>query len=296
MTKQKRCGYVALVGRPNVGKSTLMNTLVGKKVSITCHKRQTTRHVIRGIKTSDTMQAIYVDMPGIHSGSKRALNRYMNRVASGSLTDVDVALFLVSAEHWTDEDDLVLDQLRKVRCPVILVVNKIDQISERDKLLALLQSLSAKFDFAAVVPISARQRDNVDELEKLVTSYLPEGEFLYSEDQVTDSQKSFFIAEVIREKLFKQAHQEIPYSATVLIDKMEREGRLTKIYATIFVEKASQKAIVIGKQGSKLKQIGQQARLELERHYGGKIYLQLWVKVKEEWADNERQLRNLGFD
>lgn len=296
MSKETRCGYVALAGRPNVGKSTLLNALVGQKLSITCHKRQTTRHIIRGVKTTEDTQAIYIDMPGIHQGSKRALNRYMNRVATGSLGEVDLVLFLVSAERWTEEDELVLKQLARVQCPVILVVNKIDCLTDREELLGLLERLAGKFNFAAVIPVSARNQENIAALEQEVARYLPEGAFLYDESQVTDSQDSFLIAEIIREKIFQQAHQEVPYSTTVMVDQLEREGKLTKIYATIYVEKSTQKAILIGKQGSKLKQIGQKARIELERMYGNKVYLQLWVKVKEEWVDSERQLRNLGFE
>jgi GTP-binding protein Era len=297
MEKAKsRCGYVAILGKPNVGKSTLLNTIVGQKVSITCHKRQTTRHTINGIKTNGDVQTVYVDTPGIHGKSTRVLNQYMNRVARSAALDVDVIAFLVSAETWGPDDEMVLKQVKQVDCPVVLVVNKIDEIKDRAVLMAKLQELASKMEFAAVVPISALKRDNVQQLEKVLEGFLPEGPHFYEEDTVTDKQDTFLIAEVIREKLFKQAHQEIPYSTTVMVEKIDNEGGLMTIHAAIFVEKKGQKAIIIGKDGSKLKSIGTSARMDLQKMYGCKILLKLWVKVKDAWADSERHMRSLGFD
>ncbi|OGT31119.1 MAG: GTPase Era [Gammaproteobacteria bacterium RIFCSPHIGHO2_12_FULL_35_23] len=291
-----KCGYVAIIGRPNVGKSTLLNEIIGQKISITSHKQQTTRHVIHGIKTYDSVQIVYVDTPGIHTESKRALNQYMNRAARSATGEVDVILFIISIEHWTHNDELVLKQLQHANCPVILVVNKIDTVPNKGELLIKLDELSKKMKFAEIVPISATKKTNVTTLEKVIEKYLPEGPHFFQAEQITDQNDGFLIAEIIREKLFKWVHQEVPYSTTVMVEEIKHEDKLMRIYATIYVEKSGQKAIIIGKQGSKLKQIGREARLELEKMYGNKIFLQLWVKIKTEWSENERTLKQFGFD
>ena len=295
-TEITRCGYVALIGRPNVGKSTLLNALVGQPVSIISHKKQTTRHVIHGIKTQGLVQTVYVDTPGIHTRSTRALNRYMNRAARSAMAGVDVVVFIVSVEHWNQDDELVLSQIKEAACPVILAVNKIDILKGKEELLVQLEKLSQKMQFAEIVPLSAKKGENVERLESVIQKYLPESPHFFEADQVTNRDEAFLFSEIIREQLFKQAHQEIPYSATVGVEKIEREDNLTKIYATIYVEKSGQKAIVIGEKGQKLKQIGQRARLRIEKLLGNKVFLQLWVKVKPQWADDERSLRSLGFD
>jgi GTPase len=290
------CGYVAIIGRPNVGKSTLLNSLVGEKVSISCHKRQTTRHVIHGIKTDDPYQIVYVDTPGIHKETNRGLNRYMNRVASQSFHDVDLILFVIDVTRWTAEDDIVLKQLEKVTTPVVLVVNKIDHIKQKDTLLPVLADLQSKYDFKSLVPISALKSDNIDVLESVIKPYLPESPFFFPKDQTTDRRDNFVISELIREKLYEQVHEEIPYSATIVVEKLERTKKLLTIHALIYVERKSQKTIIIGKNGEQLKTIGQQARFELEKKYDIKVLLKLWVKVKDTWADDSRFMQSVGYD
>lgn len=297
MTQQNsfRCGYVALVGRPNVGKSTLMNHLIGQKISITSNKPQTTRHRILGIKTEADFQAVYVDTPGLHLNARKAVNRYMNRAAKSTLHDVDVIIFVVEAERWTDEDESVLQQLRNVEVPVILAVNKIDKFKEKEALLPLLQRLSSKMDFAAVVPVSALKKNNLVEMEKVVAAHLPEAEAFYPEEQITDRSERFLAAEIVREKLMRALGQELPYALTVEIEQFKEEDGMLNIAAVIWIERASQKPIVIGKGGSVLKKVGQLARTDMERLFDGKVFLQLWVKVKEGWSDDERALISLGY-
>jgi len=295
MVSNTRCGYIAILGRPNVGKSTFLNAVLSKKISITSHKRQTTRHNILGIKTAGHIQAIYVDTPGMHKEAKRALNRYMNQMAQLAIHDVDVIIFMIDAGRWTSEDNMILKKIMHADKPVILAVNKVDEIKDKEQLLPFLESVSLKRDFTAIVPISARKRQNLNELEILIDGLLPENPFFFPEDQVTDRSESFLIAETIREKLFHAVHQEIPYSTTVVVEKIENKKDILHIYATIYVEKKGQKIVVIGTQGERIRQIGQNARRELERKYQNKIYLQLWVKVKEGWVDSERYLKDLGF-
>jgi len=290
-----RCGYIALVGRPNVGKSTLLNHLVGQKLSITSRRPQTTRHRILGIKTLPEAQFVYVDTPGLHQYSGRAMNRLMNRTASQALQDVDVVVFLVEGLRWTSDDDLVLSLLERVDCPVILAVNKVDLVADKRTLLPGLQTLARKRAFAHIIPVSARKGDNVAELEACVQALLPVGAPLFPEDQVTDRSERFLVAERIREKLFRKLARELPYGVSVEVERFRRERHSIHIHALIWVERPSQKTIVIGKQGAVLREVGQQARVEIEKMLDSKVNLKLWVKVKEGWADDERVLKSLGY-
>ncbi|CAH0990413.1 GTPase Era [Sinobacterium norvegicum] len=292
----ERSGYVALIGRPNVGKSTILNHILGQKISITSRKPQTTRHRVLGIKTEGLIQAMYVDTPGLHKEQKKAINRYMNRAASSSIKEVDVIVFVVEKLQWTDEDQLVLEQLMVARCPVILAVNKVDQIEDKQKLLPFLQKLTAKMDFKAIVPVSALDGHNLSNLEEEIGKLLPEGEHFYPEDQVTDRSSRFLAAELVREKIMRQLGDELPYEMTVEIESFEDDGELISINALILVERDSQKSIVIGKGGKRLKLIGQEARKEMERMFDAKVMLKTWVKVKGGWSDDDRALRSLGYD
>jgi len=293
----KRCGFVAFVGRPNVGKSTLLNHLLGQKLSITSRKPQTTRHRIMGIDTMGSTQMIYVDTPGIHKNEARAINRLMNRAASSSIADVDVVVFIVEPERWTEDDELVLEHIKKTDKPIILFVNKIDQIKEKEKLLPFLQTLSAKHNFQHLIPGAALQGEQIDELKKLLVSYMPEGDYIFPEEYYTDRSERFLAAEIIREKLIRQLGDELPYSITVEIEQFKLdEAGLLRISGLILVERNGQKSIVIGKGGSRLKKVGTDARKDMSQIFGEKIFLELWVKVKDGWADDERALRSLGFD
>ena len=295
MDSDFRCGYIALVGRPNVGKSTLLNHILGQKISITSRRPQTTRHRVLGIKTRDTAQLIYVDTPGIHDYSGRAMNRHMNRTASSVLLDVDVVVFLVDCSKWTADDDLVLTKLDKLDCPVILAVNKIDRLANRDELLPRLQELSGKRSFEQVIPISAARGDNVTALEAAIETLLPRAPAMFPEDQVTDRSVRFLAAELVREKLFRKLGRELPYGLTVEIESFRSESAITHIHALIWVERKSQKTIVIGKQGRVLEAVGMEARKDIEALIDGRVNLKLWVKIKEGWADDERALRSLGY-
>ena len=292
-----RSGYVAIIGRPNVGKSTLINRILGQKLCITSRRPQTTRHRVLGIKTTEQSQLIYVDTPGLHSNGIKAMNRYMNRAAAASIEDVDVILFVVEGMKWTDEDQQVLKRIRNdAKCPVVLVVNKVDKVADKAVLLPHLQHLSEQYDFATVVPISARKGVNVEELETEISKLMPEGALIYPEDQLTDRSSRFLAAELVREKLFRHLGQELPYSLTVEIEQFEEQGDLFRISAVIYVERGGQKSIVIGKQGELLKAVGKDARIEMEQLFGCKVFLQLWVKVREGWSDNERMLKGLGYN
>jgi GTPase len=293
---QSRCGYVAIVGRPNVGKSTLLNGILGQKISITAHRPQTTRHRILGIKTVGHRQALYVDTPGLHLARKGALNRYLNRTATSVLADVDVVVFVIEALRWTDEDAYVLGLLGEVKAPVILVVNKVDRLADKRELLPHLQALAQKREFAAVVPLSASTGANVEALERTVIDLLPERDPFFPEDQITDRSERFLAAELIREKLTRRLGQELPYALTVEIEQFKEEGGLARINAVIWVAREGQKKIVIGKGGALLKEIGRQSREDMEALFGRKVFLQLWVKVREGWADDERALRSLGYN
>lgn len=296
-TVTTRCGYVAIVGRPNVGKSTLLNHLLGQKISITSRKPQTTRHRILGIKTEGDSQVIYVDTPGIHREGDKALNRYMNRAATDSVKDVDVVLFVVDGLKWTDGDEWVLNKLSRVTMPVILVVNKVDQIQEKERLLPHLEVLAKKHNFAAIIPVSALRGMQLPALEEEVAKYLPLNPFHFDADQITNRSQRFIAAEIVREKIMRQLGQEIPYDLTVEIEQFAlKEDNCWHIAALILVERPGQKAIVIGKDGARLKKVGIDARVDLEKMLEQKVMLKLWVKVKSGWSDDERALRSLGYD
>jgi GTPase len=295
MSETSHCGYVAIIGRPNVGKSTLLNHILGQKVSITSRKPQTTRHRILGIKTEDGFQTIYVDTPGLHQEAKKALNRYMNRTATAVIYDVDVIVFMVEALKWQLDDEWILKKLQSVNCPIIVVINKIDKVADKEKLLPFIENLNTKLPNASFLPISALKNDNVQEVEKLVNTFLPKNPHFFPDDQITDASARFLAAEIIREKLMKSLGQELPYALTVQIEQFQESNKLTRISAIIWVERTSQKSIVIGKEGAVLKKIGKAAREEMEFLFNVKIFLQLWVKVKESWSDNDRALRSLGY-
>lgn len=295
--KEFRSGYVAIIGRPNVGKSTLINRVLGQKLCITSRRPQTTRHRILGIKTDDDSQLIYVDTPGLHIDDKKAMNRYMNRAAASSIDDVDVILFVVDGMNWTDEDEKVLERLKvSAKAPVILVINKMDKLADKEVMLPHIKKLSAQFEYANVFPISARKGINLDELEKQIKKLVPEGELIFPEDQITDRSSRFLAAELVREQLFRHLGQELPYSITVEIEQFDDEKDLYRIGAVIYVERDGQKAIVIGKKGDLLKSVGKDARIEMQSLFGHKVFLRLWVKVREGWGDNERMLKNLGYN
>ncbi|MCP5161622.1 MAG: GTPase Era [Hahellaceae bacterium] len=292
---QTRCGFVAIVGRPNVGKSTLLNRILGQKLSITSRKPQTTRHQILGIKTEGDLQIIYVDTPGLHREEVKAINRYMNKAASSALKDVDAVVFLVDRHRWTEEDEWVLEKIKRVSCPVILAVNKVDQIADRAVLLPFIQDMSSKMNFDAIVPLSAKQGHNVDRLESLIGTYIPEGVHHYPEDQITDRTQRFLAAELVREKIMRQLGAEVPYSVSVEIEEFKAENNILHIGALILVERQGQKKIIIGDNGEKLKTIGRDARLDMEKMFESKVMLRLWVKVKSGWADSDRALKSLGY-
>jgi GTP-binding protein Era len=291
-----RSGFVALVGRPNVGKSTLLNRLVGQKISITSRRPQTTRHRILGIKTENAYQIVFVDTPGLHAAQPRAMNRYLNRAAADSLADIDVVVFLTDGTRWQDDDDWVLQKLQNLDCPVIAAVNKVDRIADKETLLPFMQMLAGKREFAEIIPLSARTGDRLAALEAAVLRYLPVSSPLYDEDQVTDRSQRFLAAELVREKLFRRLGDEIPYGLTVEIESFREEKNLLRIHALIWVEKASHKPIVIGHKGTLLREVGREAREDMQEAFGQKVFLQLWVKVKEGWADDERALQSLGYD
>lgn len=291
-----KSGYVAIVGRPNVGKSTLLNYLLGKKLSIVTAKPQTTRCQILGIKTVEQTQIIYIDTPGIHREEKRAMNRYMNRIASSVIVDADVIVFVVDATSWRSEDDLVLTKLQETTKPIILVINKIDLFQDKAEVLPVIQKLKDKLKFTQIIPLSALEGENTTALEKEIASLLPEGGPLFPEEQMTDKPARFQVAEIIREKLIQQTEEELPYATTVEIEQFNEEEKITEIGAVIWVERPGQKVIIIGKKGSKLKKVGIQARKEIEKLLGKKVFLRLWVKVKEHWTDDDKALRSLGYD
>ena len=290
-----RCGYVAIVGRPNVGKSTLLNHILGQKLAITSRKPQTTRHTLLGIKTEGPVQAIYVDTPGMHKDNDKALNRYMNRSASAALKDVDVVLFVVDRARWTEEDQMVFERVKFVKCPVLLVVNKIDRLDDKGELLPHLKWLAEQLPEAEVVPISAQNGQNLDTLEKLVGERLPENEHFFEEDQLTDRSSRFLAAELVREKVMRQLGAEVPYQVTVEIEQFKQQGHVLHIHALILVERDGQKKIIIGDKGERIKRIGQDARRDMEELFGSKVMLNLWVKVKSGWSDDGRALRSLGY-
>ncbi|MBG6242116.1 MAG: GTPase Era [Candidatus Symbiopectobacterium sp. Dall1.0] len=294
--EQSYCGFVAIVGRPNVGKSTLLNELLGQKVSITSRKPQTTRHRIMGIHTEGPYQAIYVDTPGLHIEEKRAINRLMNRAASSSIGDVELIIFVVEGTHWTDDDEMVVGKLRDQKRPVLLAINKIDNVTDKTKLLPHIQFLSEKMNFLDVVPLSAEKGTNVDTIASIVRKHLPVAEHHFPEDYITDRSQRFMAAEIIREKLMRFLGEELPYSVTVEIERFVTNDRGGyDINGLILVERDGQKKMVIGNKGAKIKTIGIEARQDMEAMFEAKVHLELWVKVKSGWADDERALRSLGY-
>jgi len=291
-----KSGYVAIIGRPNVGKSTLLNCLLGEKISITSPKPQTTRWQILGIKTFNEAQIIYIDTPGLHREEKRAMNRYMNRVASSVILDADVIVFMIDAISWRGEDEMVLKKLQAADKPVILAINKVDLLKDKAELLPLIDKLKDKFHFTHIIPLSALNVESTKPLEEEITKLLPEGAPLFPEDQITDKSIRFQIAEIIREKLIQTTEEELPYTTTVEIEQFQQDEKLTEIGAIIWVERQGQKVIIIGKKGARLKKVGIQARREIEKLLGHKVFLRLWVKVKEHWTDDDKALRSLGYE
>jgi GTP-binding protein Era len=291
-----RCGFVAIVGRPNVGKSTLMNHMLGQKLSITSRKPQTTRHQVLGIKTIGPVQAVYVDTPGMHEEQPRAINRYMNKAATSALKGVDVVVFVLDQLAWTTADELVLEKLSSLKCPVILAINKVDKIEKRETLLPHLDMLSRKRDFAEMIPVSALRETNLVPLEECVGRFLPQSVHFYPDDQITDRSERFMASEMVREKITRQLGAELPYSVAVEIEEFKHDGKTLHISAVILVEREGQKKIIIGDKGDRLRSIGQDARIDMERMFDNKVMLRLWVKVKRGWADSERALKSLGMN
>jgi GTP-binding protein Era len=296
MNLNSQCGYVAIVGRPNVGKSTLLNTLIGKKISITSPKPQTTRNQILGIKTIGAAQAVFIDTPGLHKAERRAMNRYMNKLASSVIMDADVVLFMVEALRFNDDDDMILQKLHETKAPVILVINKVDKIKDKSQLLPFINELKERYSFKDIVPMSAKKMDNVVPLEAMIMKLLPENPHFYPDEQLTDKTEKFQVSELIREKLIQATEEELPYSTTVVVESFDNEETIVKISAVIWVEREGQKPIVIGKDGDMLKKIGTLARKDIEKLVGKKVFLRLWVKVKDNWTDDERVLQNLGYE
>ncbi len=302
-----KTGYVAIVGRPNVGKSTLMNHLLGQKLSITSRKPQTTRHRIHGILSNDKMQAIFVDTPGIHHKEVKTLNERMNKTAVSALVDVDLVLFVVDSDQWREDDLLTLEKLGETDLPIVLVINKVDTLKDKSALLPLIEDFNESFDFADILPVSAQKNNNLERLEEVIASHLPTAEPIYDTEQITDRSERFLASEIIREKIMRSSGDEVPYDLTVQIDEFKDElahkdpktnrwrKACTFIDATIFVERKGQKAIVIGEKGQRIKQVGIDARQDMEKMFGRKIMLTLWVKVKRGWSDDDRALTSLGY-
>jgi GTP-binding protein Era len=296
MTAPYRAGFVAVVGRPNVGKSTLINTIVGRKISIVTPKPQTTRHRILAVHTTEVCQAIFVDTPGIHRKSGKAMNRLMNRTAVAALADADLVFYVTDATRYTEEDGDVLKRLASVRAPVVAVLNKTDLVHPKEKLLETIAGMAARRDFEEIVPVSAKRSDNVDALLALIPNHLPESPPLFPADMHSDRSDDFHAAEVVREKLTVLLRDELPYGLTVQIENYERQDDGVDIAAVIWVERDSQKGIVVGKGGQMLKKVGRAARLDLKSILGVPVHLELWVKVKDNWADSEKDLATLGYD
>ncbi|MES2759644.1 MAG: GTPase Era [Pseudomonadota bacterium] len=290
-----RCGYIAIVGRPNVGKSTLMNVLIGAKVSITSRKAQTTRHRITGIQTVDDAQFIYVDTPGFQTRHANALNKTLNKTVTNTLISADVILYLVEAGTFGPADQQVVDLLPK-EVPVILVINKSDRVKDKAALMPFAQEISAKHNFAAIVPVSAKLRFQVDALQAEIKKYLPENSPIFGPDDITDRSEKFLAAEIVREKVFRLVGDELPYTSTVIIEQFEQEGDLRRIFAAVLVERDTHKSMLIGNKGARLKEISTQSRLDMEKLFGGPVYLEIWIKVKSGWADNEAGLRAYGYE
>lgn len=291
----KRCGTIAVVGRPNVGKSTLINHLLGQKICITSRKPQTTRHSMMGVLTRETSQMIFVDTPGLHQKAPKAINRYMNRTASRALYDVDLIIFIVEAQRWIDEDQWIFEKIAAQKIPTLLIVNKVDRVKDKKLLLPYLKRAEALNFFTEIIPISALKKQNLERLLEQIEVYLPEGEFLFNEDQLTDRSEKFLAAEIIREKVLRQTGQEVPHELTVTIESFQWKEKICHISAVLWVERETQKPIVIGEQGQRLKNVGQQARLDIEKLINGKVMLTLWVKVKKGWSDSDKALQSFGY-
>ena len=289
-------GFIAVVGRPNVGKSTLINELIGQKLSITSHKPQTTRHRIHAIDTKTNYQMVFVDTPGIHIGNKKEINSYMNKTASSILSEADMILWLVEALKWTKEDQRVMEHLTKIKVPTILCVNKIDNLNNKDEILPYLKNLGEKFQANEVFPLSAFKKNHTNDLRKLILKHLPQQEALFDSDCITDLSQRFIVAEFIREKLMRNLSNELPYDLTVEIEEFDLDGQMYRISARIFVEKPSQKTIVIGNKGKMLKKIGEESRVSIEGFLERKVFLELWVKVRQGWSNDKKALASLGYD
>ncbi|MBS16549.1 MAG: GTPase Era [Gammaproteobacteria bacterium] len=294
-TVNTRAGYVAIVGRPNVGKSTLMNALIEQKVSITSRKPQTTRHHILGIKTLSETQILFVDTPGIHSNQKRAINRYMNRAAQSVIADVDVTVMLVDRHIFTADDEMILERIQKSGCHLILAINKVDRIRQQQEILPIIAALKERVGNRNIVPISASRKENLDALLGVIESSLPASPFYFPPEEVTDRSEKFLVAELVREKLMRQFGEELPYATTIQLERFEAQAKVIQIDATIFVERMGQRAILIGAGGNKLKRVGIDARRDIEKLLDHQVMLRLWVKVKRGWSDDERALRSLGY-
>lgn len=291
-----KAGVVAIIGRPNVGKSTLLNQILGRKIAITSKKPQTTRHRILGIKSLHNVQTVYADTPGMHQKTPKAMNRYLNKAAITAIHDVHVVVLVISEKEWLSDDDWVISQLNKITSPVILVINKTDNIKDKASLLPYMVSLNEKMSFATIVPLSAKEGENVDKLEKAIEDLLPASPFLFPADQITDKDDYFMISEIVREKLTRLLGQELPYALTVGVEEIEDSEKLIRIAAVVYVEKESQKSIVIGKGGDKLKEISTKARIDLEDYFDKKVYLRVWVRVKSSWADSAASLKKFGYE
>jgi len=290
-----RCGFMAIVGRPNVGKSSLLNEILGQKVSITSFKPQTTRHQILGIKTEQKAQVVYVDTPGIHHGAQKALNRQMNRVANQAMLDVNGIIFVIEALKWTQEDEKVLQMVLNHSAPVLVAINKIDLVKEKGQLLAFMQQISEKLPEAEMIPLSVRKRQQISSIEQWVDKHVPMSPFYFPEDQLFNHTERFHLSEIIREKLMRLLGQELPYAIDVQIEALEHQENIIHIHALIYAEREGQKPIIVGKNGQMLREVGTKAREEMERFYGKKVCLKLWVKVKEGWSDNRRALQEMGY-
>jgi GTP-binding protein Era len=288
-------GFISIVGRPNVGKSTLLNHLIGQKISITSRKAQTTRHRITGILTEEQTQFVFVDTPGFQTQYLNTLNKGLNRVVTGSLRDVNVVLFVIEARHFDERDRQVMNLL-PTTIPVILVINKVDNMEHKNELLPFMQDIAKERHFAAIVPVSAKHDNQLDTLLDAIRPYLPEGEKIYPDDEITDRNERFLAAEIVREKVFRFTGEELPYSVSVVIEQFKLEGKLRRINAAILVDKDAHKAMLIGAKGEKLKEIATQARLDMEKLFDGKVFLEVWVKVRSGWADSPQMLKSLGYE
>lgn len=294
--KQKKFGFVSLTGRTNVGKSTLINSIVGKKISITSRKPQTTRNRILGIFSDKESQVVFLDTPGVHLGFKRQLNKVMNKLASYCYQEVDAVLFLIDRTKWLKEEENILENLKTLNKPIILVINKIDRIRDKEQLLPFIEEVNSKFKFTDIIPISALKKDNVEKLLNLIKLNLDSGEYYYPTETITEFPETFFISEIIREKAINRLGDELPYRLNVIVEKITDTKRIRTINAAIIAESKSQKGIILGKQGSMIKAIGTAARKELEKEYGTKINLQLWVKANKNWTNDINKLKKFGYD